>query len=71
MFSSDQEMAPPPPPLLQNRLARAGRVEDGVQDQEISTFQAFKFFMEQLVEYVVKYYYDRSLVLMKRTKNCT
>ena len=38
VFSSDQEMAPPPPPLLQNRLARAGRVEDGVQDQEISTY---------------------------------
>lgn len=70
VFSGDQEMAPPPPPPYKTvhytspkpERKTYSREQDELRiESKIKKYppQAFKFFMEQHVENVVKYYDDR------------
>ena len=70
VFSGDQEMAPPPPPPYKTvhytspkpeRKTYSREQDEWRMESKIKKYppQAFKFFMEQHVENVVKYYDDR------------
>ena len=70
VFSGDQEMAPPPPPPYKTVHYTSPKPERKTYSRELDELrneskikkyppQAFKFFMEQHVENVVKYYDDR------------